>query len=509
MQDASPATYPIPSRVSSLRLSERLSARTLLIGGVLIVVLALFIAPEQDPDFWWHLRIGQWMVDNGRLPSTDIFTFTVASHVWTDHEYLTEILMWRVFSLFGLPTLIVLFGVLTWAGFWLMYLQVRRQPFVFVGLGLAIGAIAGAPIWGPRAQMVTFAFSCLELYWIHGYLSGRSRALNVFPLVMVLWANLHGGWVIGFAWLGIALAAELFMWAWDQDNVAHRMHVRRLALIAAASGLAVAATPHFLSLYPYPFETQGSVAQQRLIVEWFSPDFHQVYVRPFEAMVFLLVAGFALRRPTLYEFLLTAVALFLALQSVRNIALFVAATTPVLITTYGSWWKEFSAARKWAFTLPARPLFAVVTAIVLVVIIGATALRVSNELSPTRQQQLDASSYPIGAADWLATHPEVGTRMYNQYGWGGYLAYRFYPQKNRQVFIFGEAALMGDPLLNEYEDVQTLRPDWKQILDRHQVDYIVYNKGEALANVLADEPDWTLVYQDSVAVIFVRTASRS
>ncbi|HEV2476280.1 MAG TPA: hypothetical protein VGX22_07035 [Candidatus Dormibacteraeota bacterium] len=485
-------------------MSERLSARTLLIGGVLIVVLALFIAPEQDPDFWWHLRIGQWMVDNGRLPSTDVFTFTVASHVWTDHEYLTELLMWRVFSIFGLPTLIVLFGLLTWAGFWLMYLQVRRQPFVFVGLGLAIGAIAGAPIWGPRAQMVTFALSCLELYWIHGYLSGRSRALNFFPLVMVLWANLHGGWVIGFAWLGIALVAELFMWAWDQDNIAHRMHVRRLAVIAAASGLAVAATPHFLSLYPYPFETQGSVAQQRLIVEWFSPDFHQVYVRPFEAMVFLLVGGFALRRPTVYEFLLTAAALFLALQSVRNIALFVAATTPVLITTYGSWWKEFSAARKWTFSLPARPLFAVVTAIVLVVILGATALRVSNELSPTRQQQLDASSYPIGAADWLAAHPDVGTRMYNQYGWGGYLAYRFYPQKNRQVFIFGEAALMGDPLLNEYEDVQTLRPDWKQILDRYQVDYIVYNKGEPLANVLADEPGWTLAYQDSVAVIYVR-----
>ena len=506
MQDASPATYRTRSLAGSggLRLTERLSPRTLLLGGVLVVILGLFIGVEQDPDFWWHLRIGQWMVDNGRLPSTDIFTFTVANHVWTDHEYLTEILMWRIFSTFGLPALIVLFGLLTWAGFWLMYLQVRRQPFVFVGLGLAIGAIAGAPIWGPRAQMVTFALSCLELYWLHGYLSGRSRALNFFPVVMVLWANLHGGWVIGFAWLGIALAAELFMWAWEQDNPAHRMHVRRLAIIAAASGLAVAATPHFLSLYPYPFETQGSVAQQRLIVEWFSPDFHQVYVKPFEAMVFLLVAGFALRKPTLYEFLLTAAALFLALQSVRNVALFVAATTPVLITTYGSWWKEFSAARRWSFSLPARPFFAVVTAIVLVVIIGATALRVSNELSPTRQQQLDASSYPIGAADWLAAHPDVGTRMYNQYGWGGYLAYRFYPQKSRQVFIFGEAALMGDPLLNQYEDVQTLRPDWKQILDGYQVDYIVYNKGEPLANVLADEPDWKLVYQDSVAVIYVR-----
>jgi hypothetical protein len=97
--------------VGGLRLAERLSARTLLVGGVLLVILSLFISTEQDPDFWWHLRIGRWMVDNGRLPSTDIFTFTVPSHVWTDHEYLTEVLMWRVYSSAGLAVLCIAFGL--------------------------------------------------------------------------------------------------------------------------------------------------------------------------------------------------------------------------------------------------------------------------------------------------------------------------------------------------------------------------------------------------------------
>ena len=53
----------------------------------MIVTLSLFISGEQDPDFWWHLRIGRWMVDNGRLPATDIFTFTVPGHTWTDHGW--------------------------------------------------------------------------------------------------------------------------------------------------------------------------------------------------------------------------------------------------------------------------------------------------------------------------------------------------------------------------------------------------------------------------------------
>lgn len=444
------------------------------------------------------------MLDNGRLPSVDLYTFTVPTHVWTDHEYLTEILMWLVYQSTGVIGLSLAFGLLTWAAFLVMYRQVRRQPWVIVGLGMAIGAIAGSPIWGPRAQMITFFLTCLELYWLQGYLAGRSRALQLFPLVMVLWANLHGGWVVGFVWLGVALAAELLAWGWDRANPAHRKHVRFLAIITVFSVVAVAATPHGFSLYPYPFQTEGSVAQQKLIVEWFSPDFHQTYLRPFEAMVFLLIIGFALRKPNLYEFLLALVALGLALQSVRNIALFVAVATPILISSYSQYWKELAAARGWKFALPPRPFFAAVTALVLVLISVVTVVRLAGAISPANQRSLDASSYPIAAADWLAAHPDVGTRMYNQYGWGGYLAYRFYPDANRRVFIFGEAALMGDPLLNDYEDIQTLRSDWRALLDRYGVDYVVYNRGEALANVLATQPDWTLAYEDSVAVIYVR-----
>jgi hypothetical protein len=487
-----------------LRLTERLSARTLLLGGVMIVTLSLFIASEQDPDFWWHIRIGRWMVDNGRLPSTDIFTFTVPTHVWTDHEYLTEILMWLVYRSAGPVGLSLAFGLLTWAAFWILHRQVRRQPWVIGAVGLAIGAVAGAPIWGPRAQMITFFLTCLELYWLNGYLSGRSRTLRFFPLVMVLWANLHGGWVIGFVWLGVALVAELISWGWNPSNPAHRAHVRFLAIITVVSIAAVAATPHGFSLYPYPFQTQGSIAQQKLIVEWFSPDFHQVYLRPFEAMVFLVIVGFALRRPPLHEFLLTLVGLGLALQSVRNVVLFVAVATPVMINCYSAYWKELSAARGWKFELPPRRIFAMVTAAVLAVIALATAFRIYDSINPAKQQSMVAADYPVAAADWLDAHPELGTRMYNQYGWGGYLAYRFYPQPDRKVFIFGEAALMGDPLLNEYEDVQTLRSTWKQRLDEYKVDYVIYNKGEALANVLATQSDWKLVYEDTVAVIYVR-----
>jgi hypothetical protein len=470
----------------------------------MIVIAAPFVGAVEDPDFWWHIRIGRWMVENGRLPSSDIFTYTVPNHVWTDHEYLTEILMWLIYSKAGAVGISIFFGLVTYAGFYVMYRQVRRQPFVVAGIGLALAAFAGSPIWGPRAQMITFALTCLELYWLQGYLSGRSRNLQFFPLVMALWANLHGGWVIGFVWLGVALAAEVAGWVVEPSNPAHRAHVRFLAIITAISAAAVLATPHGFSLYLYPFQTVASMAQERLIVEWFSPDFHQPYLHAFEAMILLLIGGFALRRPSLYDLLLTLVALALALQSVRNIVLFIAATTPVLINSYSEYWKETSKARGWRLSLPSQPVFAAITALVLLIVALATGIRIAAEISPSHQQSVTSSTYPVAAADWLAAHPDVGTRMYNQYGWGGYLAYRFYGQPNRRVFIFGEAALMGDALLNEYEDIQTLRSDWKTLLDKEGVDYIVYNHGEALANVLATQSDWKLAYEDPVAVIYVR-----
>jgi hypothetical protein len=269
--------------------------------------------------------------------------------------------------------------------------------------------------------------------------------------------------------------------------------------------IAALANPHGLSIYPYVLKTVGSPAQEKLIVEWFSPDFHRNDLKVFEAMVMLLFVGFALRRPSLYDVLLSLAVLALALQSVRNVALFVAATTPILILTWSGIWRDLAARRGWRLgNIPQRPLLAATTGLALVVIAAATAGVVAGHLQ--QQDKVTRQEYPVAAADWIAAHPgQVGTRMFNQYGWGGYLAYRFYPDPKRRVFIFGEAELMGDDLLNRYQDVAGLHANWVRVLDDYQVDYVVFNHGGALSNVLATEPGWKLVYSDSVADIYVRT----
>jgi hypothetical protein len=485
-------------------LSKRLSARGLLLGSFFVLLGWLVVRPVQDPDYWWHVVTGRWILAHGALPGRDLFTYAAGAGAWIDHEYLTEIGLSLIQQAFGFLGVSLVFGAVTWAGIWLIdrRAQLEPQPYVIRALFLGLAAVAGIPFWGPRAQMLTFFFICLELCWLDAFLRRGRRQLYWLPLVMVLWANLHGGFLAGFLFLGLALAATLAEAAWKWDARDSRK-AARLALVTAGCAAAALLTPYTYHLFIAALTPQASPVQQSLIVEWLSPDFHQLAFRPFEAMVLALVGGFALRRPRPYEVLLAVATLLLALQSARHIPLFLAACTPILIRLYGEAWRETARRRGWV--LPSTPAGIPLAALTVGLLLGLAAfvtVGVARHLG--EQQALTRADYPVAASDWLAAHPRVGTRMFNSYGWGGYLVYRFYPETDRRVYVFGEATLMGDSRLSRYAEVENLRPQWRRRLLESGADYVVFNRDAPLAGALAADPEWRLAYQDHVAVIYVR-----
>jgi hypothetical protein len=489
--------------------AKHLGARALLVGAALLLVGAESVRPELDSDYWMHLRVGRWIMEHGRLPDHDLFTYTVPTHRWVDHEYLSQVLFWLVHSHLGPTGVSVAVGVVTWLGMVLVLAAARpsRQPYVIVGVALVLAALAGGPIWGPRPQMVTFFLVSLELFWLRRSLEGTSRAILWLPLVMALWSNLHGGWPIGFLFLAVALVSEALRWLGDRSRREHLEQVRRLALVGAASGLAVLLNPNGPAILAYPFETLSSGAQQNLIAEWLSPDFHLAALWPFAAMLLLTLAGLTFGRPGLFDGLMALTGIALALESDRHIPLFVAAATPVLITSWSEVWRRLPDGAR-SHHSPGTPSrwMSVATVLVLTLVGGGVAGRTAQALA--QQPTLARSQVPIGAADWLAAHPDAGTRMFNQYSWGSYLADRFYPDPNRRVFIFGEGVLMGDAQFYRYERIASLEPGWKRELDRMGVDYVVYDRGSALDDALATQPDWRQVYHDSTAVIYLRAEAR-
>jgi hypothetical protein len=94
--------------------------------------------------------------------------------------------------------------------------------------------------------------------------------------------------------------------------------------------------------------------------------------------------------------------------------------------------------------------------------------------------------------------------MFNEYAFGGYLAYRFFPAANRRVFILGEGVLMGDRQLLRYQRVALLGPGWRGELDRTGVDYVVVSRGSRLDGALAAVAGWRRTYADATSVVYVR-----
>src|SRR6202140_687745 len=176
---------------------RRVTPGQLLGAAAFVVILCVLVRRGGDPDIFWHLVTGQWMVDHHRIVSQDLFTFTVTGKQWIDPEYTTEIIAYLVYKLGGLTLVSVAFGAVSFVGFVLIWRRVRLEHanLVIAALVIGIAGLGGAAVWGPRPQMITFTLTCLELLWLDRYRRGPSRAIYWLPLVMVAWANLHGGFI--------------------------------------------------------------------------------------------------------------------------------------------------------------------------------------------------------------------------------------------------------------------------------------------------------------------------
>jgi hypothetical protein len=437
----------------------------------------------------------------------DLYTHTVASHPWLAHEWLSELLIAGLFWVGRLPAVSIGLGAVTLAGFFWIYRRIDRGQvgFLAAGLATAMGVFAGGPVWGPRVQMITFALTALLLLWIEQFCQRRGRALYFLPLLIVVWANLHAGFVIAYAFLGLVGVAELIRFWLRLPGALEARRLAHLALIGAASLAAAALNPNTYQIYAYPFQTQVSQVQQRLIVEWFSPDFHNHDLLLYEAMIFAIVVllPFA-RRISLREFLFFVAGLALSLQSVRHVALFVAGSTPLLAQLMQDAWDRARAARGWRWRW-IEPRFggaslvnATLLAGVLVVVLSFTGLRVLPRQVDGHAVRKD---YPVAAAEFVAQTRPPG-HMFNEYGWGGYLVWRLYP--DYPVFIFGDAALMGDAFLREYAQVETPQPNFEQMLDKYEVIWVIFRSSGVLITTLGESPNWAPVYRDQTATILMR-----
>lgn len=479
-----------------------LDAQRVLVIALFIALFAMSAREIADPDFWWHLATGRYIVETRSIPHYDVFSYTATDHPWITHEWLTQVGMIGLYRLGGLSALVLATCAVITLTYALVYVQCDARPHLAV-FAVLLGALASAVTWGARPQMLNVMMAAWFTYLLQRYRAGHRQALWLLPLSTTLWVNLHSGYFLGLTIIGMVIVGDCVAHLLDHRTartLALRQ-VRDLALALVACVLASLLNPNGYKMLVYPFETLGSSAMQRYIQEWAPPDFRRPEYWPAIALLFggTAAIAFTQRKRDLTDLLLFWGFGFAGLLSARHIPLFSVVATPVLTRTLdhvqvGRLRWDLSALPRPRLT--SRRMAVVHWGLVLLIALGGAAY-VGDVLLDGRD--VEARRYPLAALEYIDAHGLSEKRMYNTYNWGGYLLWRGY-----KVYIDGRADVYMDAFMDEYVLAYQLRGDWRRPLDRFNVEYILIESGASFESLLEVSDEWTRVYRDKQAVIFVR-----
>jgi hypothetical protein len=466
-----------------------------------LILTGLFSREITNSDFWWQLRTGQYIWQTHSLPDPDPFAYTTAMardayagegatrRFNLTHEWLTQVLLYLAYRTTGFGGIVLIRAGLLGAFCAMVGLVAyRRCDGFYRSLAATFAAAAVAyPFVADRPFLVTFVLLAASL----AILEWRKPALLwVMPFLMLIWANCHGGFVLGWVVMGAYSAEALFFRLRGRPEAGDI----RLWVVCAASVLVSGLNPNGFRIVPVLLNYHNSFLQSNLI-EWGPPS-----LWPPTAFSVLLVGAaaallWARRRARLADWLLFLAFAAAALSAGRNTFL-IGLLAPVLMAAYLPW------------KIPVKAYAEIGAAALLVVGLGVTC-------ASGQSFQLHAAewAYPAGAADFLLSHSITG-RMFNTYEYGGYLTWRLWPQE--RVFIDGRA--LSESVFADYGRIlyNAGGRDGKsasQLLDQYGVQVVVMNTFEytsgvpyVLAGALADPENmgWKLVYADPHAMVFLR-----
>lgn len=452
-----------------------------------------FDASLRDGDTSWHLATGEWILNHRTIPVTDPFSYTFRGAQWTAHEWLSEVVMYVAWSLAGWPGLLLLFAVTLTAIFARLGLWFRRWisfPAVLVPLGICFSAVLAHAMARPHV----FGWLMLVL-WLSALLDARGRGeapkLRT-TLLMTLWANLHGSFLIGLALVGAVALEALFAASRER-----RMHTFKVWTgFGLVSTLAALATPHGIEGFLFPLKVSG-MAVLPYIGEWAPSDL--ATLSPFTVALFagLFLLGARRGQVPLLRMLVVLGLLYFALAHVRHQAIFFLVASIMLAEPVACAWRR-NAPEAWQ---PLRQRLVAASWILVVVSLAVAGIATNSLL--TRQDRPEDPDVPMRAI--AAIPPDLRMKpVFNDYSFGGTLILNHVP-----VFIDGRTDMYGDAYALNYLQIAregNLRR-WEQTRAKWKIEWTILPPHKALVAYLDRQADWVRIYSDAHAVIHAKRSS--
>ena len=504
---------------------------------ILLVYTALAVRLLGDAGIGWHIRTGQLILAAHAIPRVDPFSSTMAGQPWFAWEWLYDVLVgWldRVAGLNGVVFFTASIIALTFS--WTFRLLLRRGTSFPVALILVLLAASASMIhFFARPHVLSWLFSVLWFYILDSSetrngdsaAGGHKHTLSLWllPPLMLLWVNIHGGFLLGVVLLGIYWLSAMwkyFLLRKDRFEVALQKiraakRGRQLALIGIVSTLATFANPYGWRLHVHIYRYLSNRFLMDHIDEFQSPNFHGVAQKCFAALLMLSLVALAVKKRdtpglratgalvllfTVYSGLyasrnipVSSLLLILVIGPRLSVALQSLSARPHVTSQFAKDSDFFRRMQDVEASLHGHiwPTAALVFSFWIAIHAG------KFENKPLINAHFDPKRFPGSAVNYFANRELQGS-VFVPDSWGGYFIYRLYPQIT--VAVDDRHDFYGEQFLKSYLKTMHVEPGWKDFLDQHPVRYVIIPKDSALANILAETPSWQSIYSDDVAIIF-------
>ena len=445
-----------------------------------------------DPDIWWHLRNAQNLLEHGSFSRVDSYSFTAAGSPWLSDQWLSEIPYYLGFKAWGLQgVLVVYFAVLVLIFVGVYYLSCRsgadcKDATITTLLAILLGIVS----IGPRTLL--FGWLCMVgLLLVLDRFQRTGKSLWLLPPLFAVWVNLHGSWVFGMVVLTATIASGFVEGDWSLVETRRwsPAELKQILTVFAASLAALFVNPFGYRLVFYPFDLLlRHKGVMQYLDEWHSVDFDDGHGKLVLAVIFGLLAAalFSRRKWRLAEVLVTIFALWAALSHVRFLFFLGLIVAPIFAT-------RLQLFPPYERDLDKPWLNAGIMAAVLAWMIFAFPS------AAVLQEQVN-QQFPVAAVDFMQRQ-HLNGRIFNQFGWGGYIEWnapQFKPFSDTRADIF-----VYNGIFDDYMKAVAIQTPL-EVLNNHNIGYVLIEAQHPLGYLLKHSPAWHPIYSDKVALLFER-----
>lgn len=470
----------------------------------LLVALAAFVTVLAngsglliDPDTYWHIIVGRWILAHHAVPHADIFSYSVPGAPWVPHEWLAETVFAPLYDRWGWNGPVVATALSFAAALAILTRALLRwlEP---------VHALAGAATaWGLALAHLLARPHILALpimvLWFAALVEARERN-RAPPLwlaaLMILWANLHGGYALGLAFAAL-FAAEAVLMAPNQ--AARVVAVKQWGAFGVLSLAAALVTPNGFAGLWLPFHVLRMKFALSVLMEWQSPNFQTIQPLEIWLMAALALAlGFGVKLPpTRIAMLLLLLHMSLAHQ--RHIEVLGLVAPLLLAPSVGAFIRARTHRRHTAALDDAFADLAGSASLRGSALVGLIVFMIAGVFLQYPLVRKPDAYTPAAALKFAAAHGLTGP-VFNEYGFGGYLIFN-----GVKPFIDGRADMYGDPFIKRYiEATRGYTGELSAMLDQYHATWTLFAAKSPAVTLMDHLPGWKQIYADDTAVIHVR-----